>query len=142
MGPDSGNQPQGPGTLSARPKYVHPSDHRLPRACDSASHPPFSPRSSWHHKSCCKQRAGKESKVVRSTLTSMAESDLPGGGGPGRLPSPAAHPGMPCYHSRRPALFSSELPLTTRHLGLECGFSTPGVQWALGCHGIQSWVFS
>ena len=32
MGPDSGNQLQGPGTPSARPKYVHPSGHRLPCA--------------------------------------------------------------------------------------------------------------
>ena len=37
-------------------------------------------------------------------LTSMAECDLPGGGGPGRLPSPAAHPGTPCNRGHGPAL--------------------------------------
>lgn len=62
--------------------------------------------------------------MVWRALTSVAESDLPGGGGPSRLPSPAARPGMPCDPRRGPALCSSELPLTTRHLGLECAFST------------------
>ena len=65
--------------------------------------------------------------MVRHTLTSVAESDLPGGGGPSRLPSPAARPGTPCDPGRGPALCSSELLLTTRHLELECAFSTPGV---------------
>lgn len=48
--------------------------HKLPCACDSISRPPFSLRSSWHHKSCCKQQGRRESQVLHRALDSLGPS--------------------------------------------------------------------